>query len=61
MTKDFVEGTPEWDDAYRAAVRQLDRLEEAHRSGEIVVEMGTDGVLRRGAQMDTIPQLRQSE
>ena len=60
-TKDFEPGSPEWVEAYQDAIKTFEKLQEGHTSGaEIVVQMGPDGVLRRGPRLDHIPQLQQS-
>lgn len=47
-------GSPEWREAYESAIELQTKLGKGHISGaETVVQMGPDGVLRRGPRFDT--------
>ncbi len=52
LTRGMEPGSPEWHEAYNNAVKLQDKLGATHTSGsELVVEMGPDGILRRGTHM----------
>ncbi len=52
LTRGMEPGSPEWHEAYEQAVKLQDKLGASHTSGtEVVVEMGPDGILRRGTHM----------
>lgn len=52
LTRGIEPGSPEWHEAYNNAVKLQDKLGATHTSGsELVVEMGPDGILRRGTHM----------
>jgi len=47
-------GSPEWREAYESAIELQNKLSANHISGaETVVQIGPDGVLRRGPRFDT--------
>lgn len=61
LTKGLEPGSPEWHEAYQSAVKLHESLEGAHLSGaEMILQIGQDGVLRRGPRLDELPRLSQS-
>jgi hypothetical protein len=52
LTRGMEPGSPEWHEAYDKALELHTKLGASHTSGaEVVVEMGPDGILRRGTHM----------
>ena len=61
LTKGLEPGSPEWHEAYQKAIKLHESLEDAHLSGaEMILQIGSDGVLRRGPRLDELPRLSQS-
>ncbi len=61
LTRGHTPGSPEWHEAYQKAIKLHESLEDAHLSGaEMILQIGSDGVLRRGPRLDELPRLSQS-
>ncbi len=61
LTRGLEPGSAEWTEAYNKAVKLHESLEAGHLSGrEMIMQVGSDGVLRRGPRLDELPRLSQS-